>query len=66
MPDLIEKANCMMNKCLQNKKDLGDKIINTVKKKCEEKASNQNEKCGDIKVETVKEEIKIEKNDEQE
>ena len=66
MPDLIEKANCMMNKCLQNKKDLGDKIINTVKKKCEEKASNQNEKCGDIKVETEKEEIKIEKNDEQE
>ena len=27
----------MMNKCIQNKKDLGDKIINNMKKKCEEK-----------------------------
>ena len=27
----------MMNKCIQNKKDLGDKLINNMKKKCEEK-----------------------------
>ena len=37
VPDFIDKANCMMNKCIQNKKDLGDKIINNMKKKCEEK-----------------------------
>ena len=37
VPDLIDKANCMMNKCIQNKKDLGDKLINNMKKKCEEK-----------------------------
>lgn len=36
MPDLIEKANCMMNKCLQDKKDLGEKIISTMKKRAEE------------------------------
>ena len=35
VPDLIDKANCMMNKCIQNKKDLGDKLINNMKKKCE-------------------------------
>lgn len=42
VPDLIEKANCMMNKCIQNKKDLGDKIINTMKNKCDEKKN-----CGE-------------------
>lgn len=36
MPDLIEKANSMMNKCIQNKKELGDKIVHNLKKKCEE------------------------------
>lgn len=66
VPDLIEKANGMMNKCIQNKKDLGDKIINNMKKKCEEKSKNQTESNNDIKVEKVKEEITIEKKDEQE
>ena len=36
MPDLIEKANCAMNKCIQNKKELREKVINNMKKKCEE------------------------------
>ena len=66
MPDLIEKANCMMNKCIQNKKDLGDKIINNMKKKCEEKSKNSSENNHDIQVEKIREEINIEKKDEQE
>ena len=33
MPDLIEKANCMINKCMQNKKETTDKIISHMKKK---------------------------------
>ena len=37
MPDLIEKANSAMNKCIQNKKELKEEIINKMKKKCEEK-----------------------------
>lgn len=36
VPDLLEKANCMMNTCIQNKKDLGEKIISNIKKKCED------------------------------
>ena len=39
MPDLIEKANCAMNKCMQNKKDLREKVINNMKKKSEERVS---------------------------
>ena len=39
MPDLIEKANGAMNKCIQNKKDLREKVINNMKKKCEESES---------------------------
>ena len=56
MPDLIEKANCMMNKCIQNKKELGDKIISNLKKKNEDK--NQNQQNGDNGgVEKIKQEI---------
>lgn len=39
MPDLIEKANNIMNKCIQNKKDLREKVINNMKKKSEENVS---------------------------
>lgn len=39
MPDLIEKANSAMNKCIQNKKDLREKVINNMKKKSEESVS---------------------------
>ena len=34
IPDLINKANGMMNKCIENKKELEENIINNMKKKC--------------------------------
>ena len=44
MPDLIEKANSAMNKCIQNKKDLREKVITNMKKRCEVKdKENENE-----------------------
>ncbi len=52
VPDLIEKVNCMMNKCIQNKKDLGDKIINTMKNKCNEQKNCEEEKTKDCKEES--------------
>ena len=39
MPELIEKANCAMNKCIQNKKELREKVVNNMKKKSEESVS---------------------------
>ena len=39
MPDLIEKANCAMNKCIQNKKELREKVVNNMKKKSEQSVS---------------------------
>ena len=71
MPDLIEKANCMMNKCIQNKKDLGEKIIHNMKKKCEEKnsckKSNQNKEDNEenIKVEKITKQIEIEETEQE-
>ena len=47
MPDLIEKANSAMNKCIQNKKDLSEKVITNMKKRCEVKEKeneSENEK----------------------
>jgi sporulation protein YtfJ len=41
MPDLIEKANGMMNKCIQNKKELENEIVNNMKKRCDEKESEK-------------------------
>ena len=43
VPDLIEKTNCMINKCLQNKKELGETLIKNIKKKCEDKEKEQQE-----------------------
>ena len=46
VPDLIEKTNGMINKCLQNKKELGETLINNIKKKCknkEKEKENENE-----------------------
>lgn len=66
VPDLIEKVNCMMNKCIQNKKDLGDKIINNMKKKCQEnkekKQEENSEKNNNIdkEAEIIKEVVKTE------
>lgn len=42
MPDLVEKANCMINKCMQNKKDTTDKIISRIKVKNNDNKNNEN------------------------
>ncbi len=44
VPDLMEKLNCMVDKCLQNKKDLGEKIIFNMTKKNEKTNEKQSEK----------------------
>lgn len=60
VPDIIEKMNCMMDKCLQNKKELGEKIIKNMKKQCEKQNDAEEQKN-----EEVKEEIKIEKEEQE-
>ena len=57
IPDLFEKVNTMANKCLQNKKEQTEKIINQMQKKAKEsekKENEQNEKV--VEVETKIEE----------
>ena len=65
VPDLMEKLICMMDKCIQNKKELGEKIISNMKKKCDEKNSN-NKMTEEVEVKTVKTEEIKEKEEEQE
>lgn len=72
VPDFMEKLNCMMNKCLQNKKDLGEKIINNMKKQCEEKDKQKNQKEEEVKVKEANveevsksEQIKIEEEEQE-
>ena len=60
VPDIIEKMNCMMDKCLQNKKELGEKIIKNMKKQCEKQEDAEEQKN-----EEIKEEIKIEKEEQE-
>ena len=53
IPDLFEKVNCMANKCLQNKKEQTEKIINQMNKKakeCEKKEAEENEKVVETKI----------------
>lgn len=40
IPDLMERVNNMMNRCIQNKKEKTEKIINTIKKN----TNNENKK----------------------
>ena len=62
IPDLFEKVNCMANKCLQNKKEQTEKIINQMNKKakeCEKKEEEAKEKVVEVETkieETIKEE----------
>ena len=63
VPDIIEKMNCMMNKCIQNKKDLGEKIINNIKKQNEEKKKEEKESKEDKKEEVIIEETTIQKSE---
>ena len=57
IPEVIEKANNMINKCVQNKKEETNKIINHI-----EKTSKQAQK----KIDNEKEKIKKEKEDKKE
>jgi len=43
IPDLFEKVNCMANKCLQNKKEQTEKIINQMNKKAKESEKKEEE-----------------------
>lgn len=42
MPDLIEKANIMINKSMQDKKEVSDKIINSIKKHNDQNKTDEN------------------------
>ena len=57
IPDLIEKTNQMMNRCIQNKKEATEKIITEISKK-NKKASNTTtkEEKNDTKEEILEEE----------
>ena len=68
VPDLIEKVNCMMDKCIQNKKDLGEKIISSIKKKCAEKNQENDENTENKenqKTEKITETVTIENEEEE-
>ena len=54
IPEVIEKTNNMINKCIQNKKEETNKIINHIEKTSKKINSDKNKKI-------VKEETKIEK-----
>lgn len=43
IPDLMERVNNMMNKCIQNKKEETEKIINTIKKNTNNNHENKKE-----------------------
>ena len=58
VPDLIEKVNCMMDKCIKNKQELGEKIISNIKKNCE--------KQGKTDKQTTDDDIKVEMEDDDE
>lgn len=62
IPDLFEKVNNMANKCLQDKKEQTEKIINQMQKRakeCDKKENEQTEKVVEVETkieETIKEE----------
>jgi len=56
IPDLFEKVNCMANKCLQNKKEQTEKIINQMQKKAKEYEKKDDE----AKEKVIEVETKIE------
>ena len=64
IPDLFEKVNNMANRCLQNKKEQTEKIINQMQrraKECEKKENEQKEKVVEVETkieENIKEESK--------
>ena len=44
IPDLFEKASCIINKSMQNKKEQTDSIINKIKKNCNKEKDEINKK----------------------
>lgn len=44
VPDLIEKASCTMNKCLQNKKEETEKVVKEIQKNVKKEEAKQKEK----------------------
>ena len=63
IPDLFEKVNNMANKCMQNKKEQTEKIINQMQKRAKElERKAENEENKEVKIETkVEETIEEEK-----
>lgn len=57
IPDLFERVNNMANRCLQNKKEQTEKILNQMQKRAKElEKKEQNEKEKVVEVETKIEE----------
>ncbi len=66
IPDLFEKMNIMANKCIQNKKEATEKIINQMHKKCkQEEKQNSSNKNNEQDVIVEEKTVIIEDNNEQ-
>lgn len=57
MPDLMEKANNMMNRCVQNKKEQTQKIIKEMQKKQQKNNKNENQTTKEKEPKTVEKTI---------
>lgn len=68
MPDLIEKTNDMMNRCLQNKKEDTQKILKDMQKKHDKNMKKQQDDKKEIenKIEKEVEKVKKEKDNKKE
>ena len=51
MPDLIEKTNNMMNRCIQNKKEETEKILKEMQKRNNKDINNAKEEVNNMKAE---------------
>ena len=60
MPDLIEKTNNMMNRCIQNKKEETQKILRDMQKRHEDSMKKQEKNQGQVKNKVEKETKKVE------
>lgn len=60
MPDLIEKTNNMMNRCIQNKKEETQKILRDMQKRHEENMKKQEKDQSQVKDKIDKQTKKIE------
>ena len=53
IPDLMERVNNMMNRCIQNKKEETEKIINTIKKNANSDNKKENRQKNEVNNETT-------------